>query len=206
MNYSRRARLGTVASKKKDGGTTYAVVNVVRLDTLDGLLTSGLADVDCLDPSLDVVLGSELQHGLHLLMVADVGGTDVVLTRHEGLDIKGREGLVRETAVAEVTADLHDAEVFVTVGALVLLRFRKRFFGLQSKLVCHISAVDDEVKGESVWLGPVLHGCVDEVLGSELECVILLAGRVRDGVSLAAEGSSPLDTEVTKTTTVMELV
>ena len=110
-------------------------------------------------------------------------GSNRATVAGELLGHEGRDGLVTETDHVELTPDLEGAEVVVQV-----------------ELVNGVGGVDDEVEGELVRLVPTLLLGADELLGTHLESVLLLAGRVRDGVDLSTESLGPEEGEVTETT------
>lgn len=70
------------------------------------------------------------------------------------------------------------------------------------ELVGHVGAVEDEVESEGVRLGPVLLAGANEVLGTHLEGVLLLAGGVRDYVNFSAESSSPHNREMAESSAI----
>jgi hypothetical protein len=158
-------------------------LDVALLKTLKGSLATLLADVNGLDPRLDVLLRGELEHGLHLGTVTDVRGTDRAAVSGELLGHEGGDRLVTEANHVELTPDLEGAEVVVEV-----------------ELVNGIGSVDDKVEGKLVRLVPALLLGADELLGTHLEGILLLVGRVRDGVDLSTESLGPQESEVTKTT------
>jgi hypothetical protein len=90
-------------------------LDVALLKTLKGSLATLLADVNGLDPRLDVLLRGELEHGLHLGTVADVRGTDRAAVSGELLGHEGGDRLVTEANHVELTPDLEGAEVVVEV-------------------------------------------------------------------------------------------
>jgi len=112
-----------------------------------------------------------------------VRGSNRATVAGELLGHEGRDGLVTETDHVELTPDLEGAEVVVQV-----------------ELVNGVGGVDDEVEGELVRLVPTLLLGADELLGTHLESILLLAGRVRDGVDLSTESLGPEEGEVTETT------
>jgi hypothetical protein len=158
-------------------------LDVALLKTLKGSLATLLADVNGLDPRLDVLLRGELEHGLHLGTVTDVRGTDRAAVSGELLGHEGGDRLVTEANHVELTPDFEGAEVVVEV-----------------ELVNGIGSVDDKVEGKLVRLVPALLLGADELLGTHLEGILLLVGRVRDGVDLSTESLGPQESEVTKTT------
>lgn len=74
------------------------------------------------------------------------------------------------------------------------------------ELVCGIGCVDNVIEGESVWLVPVLLRCVDEVLSTKSESILLLVWRVGDSVDLSTECVGPQECVMSKTATVLWLV
>jgi len=160
-----------------------AVLDIALVKTLESSLATLLADVDGLDPRLDVLLRGKLEHGLHLRAVTDVRGTDRATVAGELLGHEGGDGLVTEADHVELTPDLEGAEVVVEV-----------------ELVNGVGSVDDKVEGKLVRLVPALLLGADELLGTHLEGILLLVGRVRDGVDLSTESLGPQKSEVTKTT------
>lgn len=160
-----------------------AVLDVTLLKTLKGSLATLLADIDGLDPRLDVLLRGELEHGLHLGAVTDVRGTDRAAVAGELLSHEGGDGLVTEADHVELTPDLEGAEVVVEV-----------------ELVNGVGSVDDKVESKLVRLVPALLLGADELLGTHLESILLLVRRVRDSVDLSTESLGPQESEVTKTT------
>ena len=110
-------------------------------------------------------------------------GSNRATVAGELLGHEGRDGLVTETDHVELTPDLEGAEVVVQV-----------------ELVNGVGGVDDKVEGELVRLVPTLLLGADELLGTHLESILLLAGRVRDGVDLSTESLGPEEGEVTQTT------
>lgn len=157
---------------------------VVVVDALDGLLAALLGDINRLDPALDVLLGGQLEHLNHLGAVANVRGAHGAAVGGEDLGLDLGERVVGEADHVEGAVDLEGAEV---VG--------------QVELVRGVGRVDDEIEGELVGLGPVLLLGDDELLGSELERVLLLVGAVGDGVDLGSERLCEEDAEVAETTT-----
>jgi hypothetical protein len=160
-----------------------AVLDVALVKTLKGSLATLLADVDGLDPGLDVLLRGEFEHGLHLGAVTDVRGTNRAAVTGELLGHKGGDGLVTEADHVELTPDLEGAEVVVEV-----------------ELVNGVGGVDDKVESEFVRLVPALLLGADELLSTHLKSILLLVGRVGDGVDLSTEGLGPQKSEVAKTT------
>jgi hypothetical protein len=61
---------------------------IAILDPLHRLLAAGGADVDGLDPALEVLLGRQLQHGLHLLPVSNMVCADVTAAGDKVLEIE----------------------------------------------------------------------------------------------------------------------
>lgn len=110
-------------------------------------------------------------------------GTDRATISGELLSHEGRNGLVAKANHVELAPDLENAEVVVEV-----------------ELVHGIGSVDDEVESELVRLVPALLLGADELLGTHLQGILLLAGRVRDGVDLSTESLGPQKSEVTETT------
>jgi len=155
---------------------------VVVIHPLDRLLKALLANLDRLDPALDVLLRSQLQHLLHLGPVANVRGTHVASVRSERLSHHRGQRLVGETDHVEGTVDLQGGEV---VGEI--------------ELVGSVGAVEDDVELELPGLGPVLLVAEDEVLSTELQCVVLLVRGVRDDICLRTERIGPENTEVAET-------
>ena len=164
-----------------DKGET--VLDIALVETLKGSLATLLADVDGLDPRLDVLLRGELEHGLHLGTVTDVRGTDRATVAGELLGHEGGDRLVTEADHVELTPDLESAEVVVEV-----------------ELVNGVGSVDDEVESKLVRLVPALLLGADELLSTHLKGILLLVGRVGDGVDLSTESLGPQQSEVTKTT------
>jgi hypothetical protein len=160
-----------------------AELDVTLLETLKSGLATLLADVNSLNPRLDVLLRGELEHGLHLGTVTDVRGTDGAAVSGKLLGHEGRDRLVTEANHVELAPDLEGAEVVVEV-----------------ELVNGIGSVDDKVEGKLVRLVPALLLGADELFGTHLESILLLVGRVRDGVDLSTESLGPQKCEVTKTT------
>lgn len=160
-----------------------AELNVTLLETLKSGLATLLADINSLNPRLDVLLRGKLKHGLHLGTVTNVRGTDRAAVSGELLGHEGGDGLVTEANHVELAPDLEGAEVVVEV-----------------ELVNGIGSVDDKVESKLVRLVPALLLGADELLGTHLESILLLAGRVRDGVDLSTESLGPQKCKVTKTT------
>ena len=71
---------------------------------------------------------------------------------------------------------------------------------LQIHLVSHVCRVEDEIELEGQWLGPVLILRGDEMLRAELQGVVFLVGRVRDGGDLGAERVCKHDCKVAQAT------
>ena len=92
-----------------------------------------------------------------------------------------RQGSVRQADVVEFAVDVERGHVLLDV-----------------ELVRHVGAVEDEVEGVGPGLRPVLVPCADELLGAELEGVVLLFGAVREGVDLGAERRCPEQSEMTQ--------
>ena len=162
---------------------------VVLVHALNGLLAALLTNLDFLHPALDVLLGSELEHLLHLGSVANVRRAHVAAVGGKDLGGHGWERVVGEADHVEGAVDLEDGEVFCKV-----------------ELVGGIGGVDDEVEVELPWLGPALVLGNDEVLGSHLQSVVLLVGAMRDDVGVGAHGDGPEDTKVTETSALAVLV
>lgn len=156
-----------------------AVADIIFLDALDGLLAALDGDIKGLNHGLDLLLGSELQHGEHLGPVADVGAAHADAVGAEVLGHELGEGLVGEADVVEDAVDGEGGHVLFDVEG-----------------VGHVGRVEDHVEGEGPVLVPVLVLRGDEVLRSELLGVGFLVGGVRDGVDVAAEGGGPEEPEV----------
>ena len=112
-----------------------------------------------------------------------MAGPDVTPVRRKILGLDRGQCLVGEADVVEGAVDFQSREVVREV-----------------ELVRRVSAVEDEVEGERDLLGPVGVVGRDEVLSAEFQRVILLVGRVREGVDFSAEGNCPEDTKVPETT------
>jgi hypothetical protein len=161
--------------------------SVVVLHTLDSLLAAGLADLDGLYPTLDVLLGCKLQHLKHLGPVTDVRGSHVASIGYEGLRWHRRQRVIRQTYHVKCSVDLKSREV---VGHIELSRVSclQNHMPIGTKyLVSCVGRVDDKVELELVLLGPVVLACINETLCAKLHRVVLLVGRVRDDVRLSAE-------------------
>ena len=156
---------------------------VVLVHALNCLLAARLAQLDLLDPALDVLLARKLKHLLHLRSVTNVRCTHVVAVGREDLSVEAGEVVIREADHVEVAVDLECGEVLGEI-----------------KLVGRIGGVDDEIELVLELLIPALLAGDEEVLRTHLERVLLLAGGVRDDSDLGAHGNSPQDTEVTQTT------
>jgi len=150
-------RLCALAKGSVKVGKGNSVADVVLLDLLDGLGTALLADVDGLDPRLDLLLAGKLEHGKHLWAVTDVGGTEVATVWNKVLGHQLWQRLVWKTDGVELAHDLEAAEV---VGHVEVLE--------------DIGGVDDEVELELELLVPSLLVGADELLGSHLHGVVLL--------------------------------
>ena len=73
---------------------------VVVLDTLNSLLAASFAELDRLDPALDVLLRHEVQHLNHLGPVADVRGSHVAAVGDEVLGHERGQTCVGQSTVA----------------------------------------------------------------------------------------------------------
>lgn len=155
---------------------------VVVVNPFNSLLAALLRNVNCLDPALNVLLSSKLQHLNHLGAVANVGSTHGAAVGSEDLGLDLGERVVGKADHVEGAVDFEGAEV---VG--------------QVELVGGIGSVDDEVEGKLPGLGPVLLLGDNEVFGTKLESILLLVGTVGDGVDLSSESLCEKDTEVAKT-------
>lgn len=69
----------------------------------------------------------------------------------------------------------------------------------------HVGAIEDEVKGEGVVLGPIFLVAVDELLRAELLGIFLFIRRVRDYVDFGSHGRSPENSEMAETAPDMDL-
>lgn len=67
---------------------------------------------------------------------------------------------------------------------------------LHVHLVAHVGRIEDEIELEGEGFGPVLVLGADKVFRAELESVLFLVGRVRDGSHFGAEGVCEHDGEV----------
>ena len=71
---------------------------------------------------------------------------------------------------------------------------------LDVEFVSHVGGVENEVEGIGPGLRPVLVACANELLGAELEGVVLLVGAVREGVDFSTERRCPEQSEMTQST------
>lgn len=90
---------------------SVAVADLVLLDASDSFGAALGRDGDSLDPGLDVLLRSKLQHGNHLRVVTNMTGTDVRSVRREILSLHSRKVVVGETDIVEATHDLQGTKV-----------------------------------------------------------------------------------------------
>lgn len=111
-----------------------------------------------------------------------MAGTDVAPSSGKVLHVDG-EGLVAKADAVELAHDLEG-----------------RVVGGEVELVRGVGAVKDEIEGVGVRLGPVVLVGVDELFCAQLKRVVLLGGRVREGVDFGPESLCPHDGEVTETT------
>jgi hypothetical protein len=88
-----------------------AVADLVLLDASDSFGAAFGRDGNCLNPRLDVLLGSKLQHSNHLRVVANVTGTDVGSVGCKVLSLHGGKVVIGETDVVEATHDYKSAKV-----------------------------------------------------------------------------------------------
>ena len=69
------------------------------------------------------------------------------------------------------------------------------------ELLSCIGAVQNEVKSEGIWLGPVLFGGINEMVGSQSFGIFFFIGCVRKSVDLSSECGSPENCKVAQTST-----
>lgn len=148
-----------------------SVSHLARSEVLHGELKTLGRDGDLLDPRLDAVVGSQLQHLEHLPSAAQVRRADVAAVGEEVLVAHGQAVAAGKTNRVPVAVDVEEAEVLAESEAL------ERGGG-----------VDDDVKGHLVALGPVLLACGQETVDTHLTGILLLCSRTGDGPDLGAEG------------------
>lgn len=140
----------------------------------------GLVHGPLLDPGLDALLNSKVEHLSELLRGSNTRGRDTLAKQAAA----GR----RETGVRK--AD-HDA---------VSVRLEQREVELAERHVVLVARNEEQVEGRQVLLqdGLLVLRC-DEADGAELQCVILLPLRVGDSPSLRSKSRRELDREMSET-------
>jgi hypothetical protein len=147
-------------------------------DSLVGLLHGPLVD-----PGVDVLVSSKLQHLPDLSRGTDEAATDLDLLEDESESHELRNRVFRSTDLDELTTDVEQAEVAVDGET------RAR------------DSADDQVKGVGVGLLVALLGGGNELVGAHLESILLLGVGTADGNDLVgAERLGPQQTEVAETT------
>ena len=136
-----------------------------------------------LNPRLELLVGSELQHLESLTTRAQVAAADEAAVLHKVL-VADLDTL----ALGQTNAD--PAAVDVEQGQVCG----------QVKAVKGVGGVDNQVKGHDVGLGPVLVAGGNEAVGAHLEGVGLLGVRAGDGPDLGAEGLGEEHAKVADTT------
>lgn len=171
-------RLSTTKGLVK-AGEGEAVVDLVLLDPLNSLLATLLRDVNSLNPRVKTLLSSQLQHIVHLLMVAEMTTSKLGCVASESTGGHLLQRLIRKPDHVELATRLEESEVRGHV-----------------ELVCHISGVENEVELELPVVGPILLVGEDYVLCTQLLAVLGLVGGVADGIGLGAQGDGELDSEM----------
>jgi hypothetical protein len=147
-------------------------------DSLVGLLHGPLVD-----PGVNVLVSSKLQHLPDLSRGTDKAAADLDLLEDESESHELRNRVFRSTDLDELTTDVEEAEVAVDGEA-----------GARD-------SADDQVEGVGVGLLVALLGGGDELVGAHLESILLLGVSAADGNDLVGtESLGPEQTEVAETT------
>ncbi|CRK12215.1 hypothetical protein BN1723_009657 [Verticillium longisporum] len=155
------------------------VPNLVLLNPLNSLLEPLLAQRKLLHHGRNVLVASQLQHGLHLLPIADMAACQLGSIACKSARRHLRQRLITQANHVELAANIEDAQI-------------RR----QIKLVGSISAVEDKVKLESPFVGPAVLVCIDDARGPQCFGILLLAGRMRQRVHFRTQRLSPLQPQV----------
>ena len=157
-----------------------SVSDIVLLDPLDGLGT--VLHRKNLDPRLDALLGSQVEHLQSLLLATDVRGAHQATVTGKVLD-SDLEDVLGHTNADESAVDLEGAKDGGKVDSV------------------GGSGVDDKVERLGlVVIGPVgVLGSRNELVGTHLEGVLPLTGGMGDGNDLGTKGVGEHDTKVAKT-------
>jgi len=134
-----------------------SVPDIVLLDSLHSLRASLLADIKRLNERFDILLAGQLEHGKHLRSATDVAASHLGSIGSEVLSHHGGKWLVWQTNVVELAIDVQRGHVLLDVEG-----------------VGHVCGVEDEIKFESILLGPVLLACNDEFFGAQLQGIVFL--------------------------------
>ena len=105
--------LCTLAKLVVELSQDVSVPHIVVVDVLDDLCTAFFADWNLLDPALDVLLGSKLQHSNHLWPVTNVRSTEVSTVWREVLCHHLRKGMVAESNAVKATVNFQGTEIIL---------------------------------------------------------------------------------------------
>jgi hypothetical protein len=150
------------------------------LEVHNGLV--GILHRPLVDPRVDVLIRSKLQHLPDLRRGTDETAADLDLLQDESESHELGDGVLRRADLDELATDVEQAEVAVDGQA-----------GTGD-------GADDQVEGVGVLLLVTLLGGGNEVVGTHLERIFLLGVGAADGDDLvSAQGLGPEETKVAKT-------
>jgi hypothetical protein len=162
----------------------------------------GISHGPLVDPGVDLLVGSELQHLPDLGGRTDEGATDLDLLQDEGKRHKLRNGVFRSADLNELAANVEEAEVLGQgeTGAGDGADDQVERVGVLG-LVALLLGGNLEKLLVRVIFGTILgRGEAYEAVCAHLESVLLLGVGAADGNNVGSHGFGPKETEVAETT------